>query len=839
MSKPKAKTNKDRTLNKDPKPVIMSDDGTVIKIEEVSRNQEIPDVLPVMPLENVVLYPSMIAPIVVGDEKSRKMVDEAISSQRTVAVITRRVESEGPLDEFDNLYEVGTAASILKMLKMPDGTMRILLHGLQRMRVKDRVSVEPYLKARIEVLPEKLAPSTREIDALIKSLHVSLGKAIELASLSEELRVAAINITDPGRLADLIASNLNLKVEEQQELLEITDVAERLKRVHFILSREIEVMELGSRIQSRVKNELDKNQREYLLREQMKAIRHELGEDEGPGAELEELEERLEKKEMPEYARETARRELTRLQSMQPSSAEYSVSRTYLDIILDLPWMECTEDSIDIARARKILNQDHYDLEKTKERILEYLAVRKLKQDMKGPILCLVGPPGVGKTSLGRSIATAMDRKFVRFSLGGMRDEAEIRGHRRTYIGAMPGRILKNLRQVGACNPVMLLDEIDKIGSDFRGDPSSALLEVLDPEQNSTFSDHYLDMPFDLSKVMFITTANQLDTIPGPLRDRMEIIEVSGYSTRDKIQIAKRFTVPKQMSENGITTKNLMMTDQAITRLIEDYTREAGVRSLERQIGTVCRKVAREVAEGNSTKVKVTPENLAEYLGPPRYYMDVAQRMGAPGVAIGLAWTPVGGEILFIEATITMGTGRFVLTGQLGDVMKESAQAAMTYVHTVAEKLEIPEELFSKRDIHLHVPAGAIPKDGPSAGIAMASAITSLLTGRSLKDFLAMTGEITLKGNVLPVGGIKEKVLAAHRAGIKTVILPERNRSDSELLPPEVRKKLKIHFVKHIDEVMPLALNRKRSDLASRLLERMPSNEPEALAARQGNGSGR
>jgi ATP-dependent Lon protease len=737
-------------------------------------------------------------------------------------VLSKRPDVDGPLDQFDNLYTVGTAASILKMLKMPDGTMRILLHGLHRMRVKDQVSSEPYLKARVDVLSEVPAKQTREVDALVKSLHGLLGKAIELSSLPEDLRVAAINITDSGRLADLIASNLSLKVEEQQELLELLEVTERLKRVHFILSREIEVLELGSRIQSRVKTELDKNQREYLLREQMKAIRHELGEDEGPGRELEELEERLEKKAMPAYAREAATREMNRLRNMQPSSAEYSVSRTYVDIILDLPWMESTQDTIDIARAKKILNEDHYDLEKTKERILEYLAVRKLKQDMKGPIMCLVGPPGVGKTSLGRSIATAMGRKFVRFSLGGMRDEAEIRGHRRTYIGAMPGRILKNLRQVGANNPVMLLDEIDKIGSDYRGDPSSALLEVLDPEQNNSFSDHYLDMPFDLSKVMFITTANQLDTIPGPLRDRMEVIELSGYSVKDKVQIAKQYTIPKQMEENGISKKHISITDSALVRLIEDYTREAGVRSLERQVGALCRKVARKVAEGKKDKVKVTPDNLGSFLGPKKFFMDVAQRMGTPGVSIGLAWTPVGGEILFIEATITMGSGRFVLTGQLGDVMKESAQAAMTYVHTVAEALKVPEELFSKRDIHLHVPAGAIPKDGPSAGIAMASAITSLLTGRSLKDFVAMTGEITLKGNVLPVGGIKEKVLAAHRAGIKMVILPERNRGDAEQLPDEVKKKLKIHFVDHMDKVLDIALNKKKSDNASRLLEPMP-----------------
>lgn len=803
----------------------MSEISSKIKIEEVSKT-EIPNSLPVMPLENVVLYPSMIAPIVVGDEKSRKMVDQALASERMVAVLTRRPDHPGPLDTFENLYDHGTAAIILKMLKMPDGSMRILLHGLQRIKVVEELSEEPYLQAGIEIIPETSAPQSREVDALVKSLHGLLGKAIELSSLPEDLRIAAINIQDPGRLADLIASNLNLKVEEQQELLETPGVRERLKRVHLLLNREIEVLELGSRIQSRVKTELDKNQREYLLREQMKAIRHELGEDEGPGRELEELQERLDEKALPDYARETAQRELNRLRSMQPASAEYSVGRTYLDIILDLPWEESTEDNIDIERARQILNRDHYNLEKTKERILEYLAVRKLKKDMRGPILLLVGPPGVGKTSLGRSIAEAIGRKFVRFSLGGMRDEAEIRGHRRTYIGAMPGRILKNLRQVGANNPVMMLDEIDKIGSDYRGDPSSALLEVLDPEQNNSFSDHYLDMPFDLSKVMFITTANRLDTIPGPLRDRMEIIELTGYSLKEKVQIAKRYSVPRQIEENGITKKLISIPDATLTRIIEDYTREAGVRNLERQVGSVCRKVARMVAEGKTEKTVVKPDMLEELLGPPKFFMDVAQRMGTPGVSIGLAWTPVGGEILFIEATITMGTGRFVLTGQLGDVMKESAQAAMTYIHTVADDFEIPEELFSRRDIHLHVPAGAIPKDGPSAGTAMGLALISLLTGRKVKDFVAMTGEITLKGNVLPVGGIKEKVLAAHRAGIKMVILPERNRGDASQLPDEIQKRVKIEFVNHMDEVVELALAKRKDSTASRLLRPMPQTLP-------------
>jgi len=796
----------------------MIENSTQVIVDDAAKSAEIPDVLAILPLDGFVLYPSMIAPIIIGDEKSRRLVNDAVTGQRTIGIVTKRPDAEN-MNEFSSLYEYGTAAAILKMLKMPDGGMRLLLHGLQRIKIVENLENEPFLKARVLVIPETPAKENKETDALVKSLHGLLGKAIELSSLPDDLRVAAINITDPAKLADLIASNLNLKVEEQQEILEVPGVLDRLKKVHYVLSREIEMMELGSRIQTRVKNELDKNQREYVLREQMKAIRKELGEDESTGNELDELKERLDQKDMPDYARETATKELSRLRAMQPASAEYTVSRTYLDVILDLPWQESTSDTFDITKAREILDRDHYDLTKVKERILEYLSVRKLKKDMKGPILCFVGPPGVGKTSLGRSIASAMDRKFIRISLGGMRDEAEIRGHRRTYIGAMPGRILKSLRQAGANNPVMLLDEIDKLGADYRGDPSSALLEVLDPEQNNTFTDHYLDMPFDLSNVMFITTANQLDTIPGPLRDRMEIIDVTGYTVKEKLLIAKKYTIPKQVAENGISRKQISFSDAAILRLIEDYTREAGLRSLERQIATVCRKIARKIAEGNGGVTKVTPELVTTLLGPAKYYSDVAQRTGAPGVSVGMAWTPVGGEILFIEATVTMGSGRFVLTGQLGDVMKESAQAAMTYIHTVAEKLGIPEELFSRRDIHLHVPAGAIPKDGPSAGTAMATAIASLLTGRNVKDFLAMTGEITLKGNVLPIGGVKEKVLAAMRAGIRTVILPERNRTDAGQLPEEVRKKLTIHFATHMDDVLQVALNRRKGAAASPLLE--------------------
>jgi ATP-dependent Lon protease len=769
----------------------------------------IPEQLPILPLEHFVLFPFMIAPIIVGDEKSKRLVDEALGGQRIVGIFTKKPEAEN-LTEFDSLYSIGTAANILKMLKMPDGTLRLLLHGIQRVQIESTISSEPFLQARIKPLEE--TPATgKEVEALIKSIHAQLSRAIELASLPEDLGMAAFNLTDNGKVADLIASNLSLKVPEQQSVLEITDVQQRLERVLTILNREIEVLEIGSKIQSQVKNEIDKNQRDYLLREQMKAIRRELGEEEGNSRELDELRERLEKKALPDYARETAQRELQRLHSMQQASAEYTVSRTYLDWILDLPWLESTNDSLSVPKAKEILDHDHYDLEKIKERILEYLSVRTLKNDMKGPILCFVGPPGVGKTSLGRSIARAMNRKFYRISLGGMRDEAEIRGHRRTYIGAMPGRLIKGLKQVASNNPVIMLDEVDKIGADYRGDPSSALLEVLDPEQNNTFTDHYLDMPFDLSNVMFITTANMLDPIPGPLRDRMEIISLVGYTPREKLMIARKYIIPKQMAENGIARKNIAITDSAVTRIIEDYTREAGLRNLEREIGSVCRKVARMVAEGRKKSYSVTGRNIPVLLGPPRFYSEMAQRMGVPGVAVGLAWTPVGGEILFIEASSTEGNGRFTLTGQLGDVMKESAHAALTFLHSSAKSLHIPEEQFAKQDVHVHVPAGAIPKDGPSAGTTICTALASLLTGRLVKDMLAMTGEISLKGNVLPVGGIKEKLLAAARAGIREIILPERNERDLEQLPEEIRKKLNIHLVTHMSQVLRLALRESAS----------------------------
>jgi ATP-dependent Lon protease len=763
--------------------------------------------LPILPLDQFVLFPAMLAPVIVGDEKSKALINDVINGPRQVGVFTKKPEAPS-LAQFENLYDIGTAANIVRMMRTTDGTVRVVLHGVARIRIVEHLATEPYLKARVEELKEVVTDDT-ETQALVRSIHALLARAAQINALPEELVTAATSLTDPARLSDLVASNIQLKVPELIEVLSLVDVRERIRRVHYYLTREMEVLELGTKIRSQVKHELDKTQREYFLREQLKAIRKELGEDESASQEIEELAERLKNKAMPQYARETAEKELNRLRMMQPASAEYTVARTYLEWILDLPWEESTEDNLNIRRAQKILDEDHYDLTKIKERILEYLSVRKLKQNMRGPILCFVGPPGVGKTSLGRSIARALGRNFVRIALGGMRDEAEIRGHRRTYIGAMPGRIVKALKQAGSNNPVLMLDEIDKLGSDYRGDPAAALLEVLDPEQNNAFVDYYLDMQFDLSRVMFITTANHMDPVPPPLRDRMEVIELPGYTLGEKVQIAKRYIIPKQLENHGLSSSHLRITDHALRLIIERYTREAGLRNLEREIATVCRKTARHVAEDPNYRVLVTTRNLHTFLGPPKYYSETAQRMGVPGVAIGLAWTPVGGEILFVEASLTPGNGRFTLTGQLGDVMKESAQAALTYLRAHAQQWDINDELFSQRDIHIHVPAGAVPKDGPSAGVTICTALASLLTNRLVKDYLAMTGEITLKGNVLPVGGIKEKMLAAARAHIREIILPEKNMNDLEELPEEAKRKLTFHPVKNVKEVLTLALGEK------------------------------
>jgi ATP-dependent Lon protease len=649
-----------------------------------------------------------------------------------------------------------------------------------------------------------------EIEALSRNLLETFNKIVALAPhLPDELHVAAMNLQDPSKMADLIAANLNLSVPDKQMILETLSVRDRMKKLMVLLNRELEVLELGSKIQSQVKTEIDKNQREYVLREQMKAIQKELGESDDRTLEIAELEKKIKDAKMPEAVEKESLKELARLSKMPPQAAEYTVSRTYLDYLIALPWAISTVDNLDIKKAAQILDEDHYDLEKIKERILEYLSVRKLKSDMKGPILCFVGPPGVGKTSLGKSIARAMGRKFVRISLGGIRDEAEIRGHRRTYIGSLPGRIIQGIRRAESNNPVFMLDEVDKLGTDFRGDPSSALLEVLDPEQNSSFSDHYLDVPFDLSKVMFITTANILDTIPGPLLDRMEVLHLPGYTEEEKVHIAVKYLIPRQLKEHGLTDKLMQMGEKTLSAIVADYTREAGVRNLEREIGNICRKVARKVAEGNTEPAIIAPENLHEYLKAPRYFADVAEKQDEVGVATGLAWTQAGGEILTIEATQMRGKKGLTLTGQLGDVMKESAQAALSYVRSQAKMLNFPDDFFEKTDLHIHVPAGAIPKDGPSAGITMATAIASLLTGRKVRHDIAMTGEITLRGKVLPIGGVKEKILAARRAGINTVILPKKNEKDLDDIPANIRKEMKFIFVETLDEVLIVALQKK------------------------------
>jgi ATP-dependent Lon protease len=677
-------------------------------------------------------------------------------------------------------------------------------------KVKNFIKTEPHLVARIEVIEEKTEKSV-EVEALIRNVLDLLKKVVDLAPyLSEELQITAINTDDPSRLADLIASNLNISVAQKQELLETFDTKERLRKVLYHINREVEVLELSRRIQSQAASELGKTQKEYILREQLKAIQKELGEGDERTAELDEFKKKIKEAKMPPEALDAAQKELDRLSKMHPAAAEYTVSRTYLDWLVNLPWSKGTEDVLDIKKAKKILDEDHYNLEKVKERILEYLAVRKLKQDMKGPILCFVGPPGVGKTSLGISIARAMGRKFNRISLGGMHDEAEIRGHRRTYIGALPGRIIQGIRRAGFNNPVFMLDEVDKIGQDFRGDPASALLEVLDPEQNNTFSDHYLDVPFDLSKVMFITTANVLDPIPRVLRDRMETIELPGYTDLEKLQIAKRHLLPKELGNHGLKPEGLTFRDEAIKKIITDYTREAGLRNLGREIATVCRKVAKMVASGNKKKVEITPQSLEQFLGPTKYFQEIVERTSQIGVVPGVAWTQTGGDLMFVEATKMKGKKLLTLTGYMGEVMKESVQAAFSYIRSASKKLNIPESVFEKYDIHVHVPAGAIPKDGPSAGITMATAIASIMTERPVKPKLAMTGELTLRGQILPIGGLKEKALAAYRAGVETLIVPKENQKDMVEIPDEIKKKINFVFVETMDEVLELALDKKR-----------------------------
>ena len=767
---------------------------------------EIPATLPVLPLKETVVFPQSVSPLAVGQERSIQLVDDVLEGERMLALVTvKNPEVEQP--GWDDLYETGTAAVVHKMIRVPDGTLRILVQGIGRIKLERHIQDDPYLVGGFTVVPDEVE-ETPELEALIRSVQNEFGRLISLVPyLPSELELAAANVDDPGALSHLVASTLRLKTEEKQKLLEQNDVSERLRDVLRILKRELEVVELGTKIQSQVQSELEKGQREYFLRQQLKAIQDELGEGDEQQAELAELREQVEQKNLPEDTKKAVERELSRLEKLPPASAEYGVIRTYVDWILALPWSETTEDNLDLERAREFLDEDHYDLEKVKERILEYLAVSKLKNDLSGPILCFVGPPGVGKTSLGQSIARTVGRKFVRLSVGGVRDEAEIRGHRRTYIGAMPGTIIRSLRDAESKNPVVLIDEIDKMGADFRGDPASAMLEVLDPEQNSHFRDHYLDLPFDLSKVLFICTANQLETIPGPLLDRMDVIQLSGYTEDEKTGIARKYLVPKQLEAHGLSEEQVTVSDETLHVVIREYTREAGVRNLERRIADLLRKAAREVAGGKTEKIQIDPDQAHAWLGPRRFPADPRKRTSDPGVATGLAYTPVGGDVLFIEATAYPGKGTLTITGQLGDVMKESAQAALSWVRSHTEELGLPENWFAEHDVHIHVPAGAVPKDGPSAGVTIATAIASLVRNEPVAEDVGMTGEITLTGQVLPIGGLREKVLAAQRYGLKRIVMPRDNEPDLEELPDEPRNELEFILADTIEDVFAVAFS--------------------------------
>jgi ATP-dependent Lon protease len=773
-----------------------------LDIDEV----ELPSALPVLPLKDTVVFPDSVLPLAIGQERSVKLVDDVVSRDRLIALVAakdRDVEQPG----WDDLYEVGTAAVVQKMIRVPDGSLRVLVQGVRRIRLVERVEDEPYLVGRFEEVPDVFEESP-ETQALMQNVQTLFARLIGLMPyLPEELALAAANVDEPSALCHLVASTLRLKTEEKQQLLELDNVEKRLRAVLVILNRELEVAELGSKIQSQVMSEMESSQREYFLRQQLKAIQEELGEGDPEQAELKELRDRAAEVNLSEEARKAVDRELGRLEKLPSAAAEYGVIRTYVEWILSLPWDKVTADNLDLEHARKILDQDHFDLDKVKERIIEYLAVSKLKNDLTGPILCFVGPPGVGKTSLGHSIARTLGRKFVRISVGGVRDEAEIRGHRRTYIGAMPGTIIRALRDAEAGNPVFLIDEIDKMGADFRGDPASAMLEVLDPEQHSSFRDHYLDLPFDLSKVLFICTANQLDTIPPALLDRMDVIQLSGYTEEEKLGIARKYLVSKQLKAHGLKRSHLTFTEKGLRVIIREYTREAGVRQLERQIAAVCRKAARRIAEGGTERMSADEKLVREWLGPRRFVADVRKRTSEPGVATGLAVTTVGGDVLFIEATAYPGEGRLKVTGQLGEVMQESAQAAHSWVRTHGLELGIDPHWFGENDVHVHIPAGAVPKDGPSAGITMATAIASVATGKPVSEEVAMTGELTLSGQVLPIGGLREKVLAAQRAGIPKVIFPRENESDLEELPPETRKALEFIPVDWIQDVLEVAFD--------------------------------
>jgi ATP-dependent Lon protease len=787
---------------------------------------KIPDVLPMLPVRDTVIFPYMILPLFVGRESSIKAVDEALAKDRMIFLATQKVATDdSPTPE--NIYTVGTAAMVMKMLKLPDGRVKILVQGLAKGIIKEYLQEKPSFAVRIaRVVEPPIGEISLEMEALIRSVKEQSEKVLTLKGiLSPDVLAILDQIEEPGRLADLVASNLKLKIEEAQKILETFHPLQRLKKVNEYLSKEVQVSTMQAKIQSQAREEMSKTQREYFLREQLKAIKSELGEIDEKGQEINELREKIKKAKMPADVEKEANKQLNRLEQMHPESAEATIVRTYLDWLVEIPWSVSTPDNLDIKKAKQVLDEDHYDLEKVKERILEYLGVRKLKEKMKGPILCFVGPPGVGKTSLGKSIARALGRKFTRISLGGIRDEAEIRGHRRTYIGSLPGRIIQGVKTAGSNNPVFMLDEIDKVGTDFRGDPSAALLEALDPEQNFAFSDHYLNVPFDLSKVMFITTANILDPVPPALKDRMEVLNLSGYTSEEKLKISKQFLVPRQLEENGITKENLFLTDEALLRIISQYTKEAGVRNLEREIASICRKVARKIAEEEKGPFHVTNLNLHKYLGPPKFLPEEELEVNEIGVATGLAWTSVGGEILYVETTTMKGKGILTLTGHLGDVMKESAQAALSYARSKSKELDLDPEFYEKLDVHIHVPAGAIPKDGPSAGVTMATSLISALTRIPVRKDLAMTGEITLRGRVLPIGGLKEKTLAAMRANVKTIVIPHQNRKDLEEIPKYIRRKVDYVFVKNMDEILKAALVAEKAQSSSSTVEEEPGGK--------------
>ncbi|OQX12888.1 MAG: endopeptidase La [Desulfobacteraceae bacterium IS3] len=785
-------------------------DDLISIIEEDESDAKIPTVMPLMPVRDVVIFTDMLLPLFIGREQSVRAVEKAVEKDGFLLLVTQKdpgVENPGP----DEIYRVGTVGRILRMLKLPDGRLKALVQGVAKAKVVDYIRKKTWFRVKIEMVSEKAAAKADlETEALMRNVREYSEKILSLrGELTGDVSSILESVEDPGKLADLVASNLRLKIEESQQLLEIFDPVERLKKVNDMLSREVELSAMQAKIQSDVRDEISKSQRDYFLREQVRAIHKELGEFDEKIQEIEEYEKKIRRAKMPKDAGEEAEKQLKRLEQMHPDAAESSIVRTYLDWLVEMPWSKSTKDVIDIKNAKKVLDKEHYGLDKVKDRILEYLSVRKLNPSSKGPILCFVGPPGVGKTSLGRAIASAMKRKFIRISLGGIRDEAEIRGHRRTYIGAMPGRILQGLKQCGTNNPVFMMDEIDKVGSDFRGDPSAALLEALDPEQNVEFSDHYLNLSFDLSRVMFILTANLTDTIPSALLDRMEIILIAGYTEEEKQTIAEKHLIPRQIKENGLKPSDITISEGALIQLITEYTSEAGLRNLEREIGSLCRKVARKIAEKEKGPFTITKSNLPKYLGPPEYLPEMDQEDSQVGLSTGLAWTQAGGEVLYVEASLISGKGELIMTGQLGEVMQESARAAVSYARANLQKLGVEENIFENFDIHIHVPAGAIPKDGPSAGVAMATALISVLTNKPVNKYVAMTGEITLRGRVLPIGGLKEKALGALRGGIRTIVIPEKNKKDLSEIPANVKRKIKFIPVKNMDEVLPIALEEK------------------------------